>query len=142
MTLASRPASPGTNVPSRNQSAPLELYDLSVYRGTAADSHPFRSPWSGEVRTAYSQQTPRSRIGRTPHVLRPDLRRDRDPARGRLLRPAEPSAPRGRVAPAPRQRRGVAHAQGQLRPAGTQAPSSPVVPRSTQAALTRWVRRL
>src|SRR5690348_15485686 len=26
MTLASRPASPGTNVPSRNRSAPLELY--------------------------------------------------------------------------------------------------------------------
>src|SRR3954451_11671395 len=41
MTLASRPASPGTNVPSRNQSAPLELYDCTVYGGTAADSQPF-----------------------------------------------------------------------------------------------------
>ena len=29
MTLASRPASPGTNVPSRNRSAPLELYLLA-----------------------------------------------------------------------------------------------------------------
>src|SRR3954465_10729660 len=41
MTLASRPASPGTNVPSRNQSAPLELYDLAVYRGTVEDSPSF-----------------------------------------------------------------------------------------------------
>src|SRR5680860_1481932 len=30
MTLASRPASPGTNVPSRNQSAPLELFVHSL----------------------------------------------------------------------------------------------------------------
>src|SRR4051795_7999782 len=30
MTLASRPASPGTNVPSRNRSAPLELWHQST----------------------------------------------------------------------------------------------------------------
>ncbi len=39
MTLASRPASPGTNVPSRNRSAPLELY-LSNTTGTPRHSPP------------------------------------------------------------------------------------------------------
>ena len=38
MTLAPRPASPGTNVPSRNRSAPLELCYAPVYRVAYARS--------------------------------------------------------------------------------------------------------
>src|SRR5688572_22222780 len=40
MTLASRPASPGTNVPSRNRSAPLELSSSPTVRVNAHEVTP------------------------------------------------------------------------------------------------------
>ena len=65
MTLASRPASPGTNVPSRNQSAPLELFsDQSNGLGRLAHSRlPSRLRW----------RTPdTSRLARSARRHRPD----------------------------------------------------------------------
>ncbi len=43
MTLDPRPASPGTNVPSRNRSAPLELFNPSTVAATT-DRQPRYSP--------------------------------------------------------------------------------------------------
>jgi hypothetical protein len=54
MTLAPRPASPGTNVPSRNRSAPLELWSYCTHSnrrrpiGIPAGHHGEASPPRGE----------------------------------------------------------------------------------------------
>jgi hypothetical protein len=121
MTLDPRPASPGTDVPSRNRSAPLELsYTFSVPRRNdrhlpaipvgrrAARGSP--APWSGVRRV------------RTPRPPAPDAPAHRHPNRT----PACRSRPRSGL---------TAHA----RPVpGTQ----PSWPTSTRAAATRPVRRV